>query len=371
MVAKATTTSSASRTAPRAWKMCRRRAKTHGTSSATATTISTPPPEPSIPTTKTPNAYGAQADLDYYGAYQDIPGYGESWQPYDVGSDWDPFDNGAWSYYPDWGWTFVSAYPWGWCPFYYGNWNYINGRGWWWHSGPRRDHGDRPGGGFHPQPALASAPHGFSAPRPPAGSSRRTVAVAGSHLRVGPIGVTHASITHESTALDNATRARISTLPTAAAIRAQGHSDLVHGGNPASSRAGSLIGGQRGAYYVTRPTSGRVAYDVNRPAGSSGGGLRSAPRATAYSGESPRSYSYGGSYAPSYAPRAYSAPSASHFSGGGGGFSSGASHGGGGFQAPAWEEEDSTAEAVAADSLLLGTDEKAGCPTFDALLLRG
>jgi hypothetical protein len=282
-----------------------------------------------------PEAYGGQADLDYYGAYQDIPGYGESWQPNDVGSDWDPFDNGAWSYYPDWGWTFVSAYPWGWCPFYYGNWNYINGRGWWWHPGPRHEHGDGPGGGFHSQPALASAPHGFSAPRPPTGSSHRTVAVAGSNLRVGPIGVTHASMTtHVSAASENATRARTSgaTSPTAAATRPAAHpgasSDFVHAGNAASNRSNSLIGGQRGAYYVTRPTSGRVAYDVNRPAESSGGKLRSAPRA-ADSRETPRAYSYGGSYA----PRAYSSPSVStapHFSGGGGFTSGGGFHGGGG-----------------------------------------
>ena len=292
-----------------------------------------------------PEAYGGQADLDYYGAYQDIPGYGESWQPNDVGPDWNPFDNGAWCDYPDWGWTFVSAYPWGWYPFYYGNWNYINGRGWWWHPGPHHDHGGRfdHGGGFHPQPALASAPHGFSAPRPPTGSSHRTVAVAGSNLRVGPIGVTHASITHasttqESTAFDNATRARTSgaASPTAAATRSAARSgassNFVHG-NAASNRAGSLIGGQRGTYYVTRPTSGRVAYDANRPPESSGGELRSAPRGTAYSGESPRAYSYGSTAPRAYAPRTYSAPpvsSAPHFSGGGGFTSGGGFHGGGG-----------------------------------------
>ncbi len=82
------------------------------------------------------NAPGV-ADLGDYGTYSDIPGYGESWQPNDVGPDWDPFDNGAWCDYPDWGWTFVSAYPWGWSPFYYGNWFYVSGRGWWWHPGPR------------------------------------------------------------------------------------------------------------------------------------------------------------------------------------------------------------------------------------------
>jgi hypothetical protein len=96
---------------------------------------------------------------------------------------------------------------------------------------------------------------------------------------------------------------------------------------PASNRATSLIGGQRGAYYVTRPSSGRVAYDVHRPAESPGGFSRN-------SGEAPRAYSSGGSGAPVFAPHAHSAPasppvsSAPHVSGGGG-FSGGGFHGGG------------------------------------------
>jgi hypothetical protein len=290
-----------------------------------------------------PEAYG-QADLGYYGGYQDIPGYGESWQPSGVGPDWEPFDDGAWSYYPDWGWTFVSAYPWGWCPYYFGNWFYVNGRGWWWHPGPHLGHGEPHGlghgGGFHAQPQLASTPHGFSAPHPPTGSSHRTVAVAGSNLRVGPIGVTHASMTHEGmtheTMANEASGAPMTVRGgPSATVRSRGPagatSNFVHG-TPASNRANSLIGGQRGAYYVTRPTPDRVGYDVHRPAESSGGLSRgvsnnAAPRPTAYSGETPRSY--GVSSAPSYAPRSYSAPaapsvsSAPHFSGGG-------FHGGGG-----------------------------------------
>ncbi len=236
-----------------------------------------------------PDAYG-QADLGYYGGYQDIPGYGESWQPNDVGPDWDPFDNGAWSYYPDWGWTFVSGYPWGWCPFYYGNWFYVSGRGWWWHPGPH-GHGEphgpgHGGGGFHPQPTLASTPHGFSAPHPPAGSSHRTVALAGSNLRVGPIGVTHASVVHEGAIHDGMTNETSRATSSATMVHSGGSTasanatrsaapsgaspSFVHG-TAESNRAGSLIGGQRGAYYVTRPTSGRVAYDVSRSPESSGG----------------------------------------------------------------------------------------------------
>jgi hypothetical protein len=314
-----------------------------------------------------PDAYG-QADLGYYGSYQDIPGYGESWQPNGVGPDWNPYDNGAWSYYPDWGWTFVSAYPWGWCPFYFGDWSYVNGRGWWWHPGPGHRHGEPHGlghsGGFHAQPMLTSTPHGFSAPHPPAGSSHRTVALAGSNLRVGPIGLTHASIARDTITRDTMPREALSNQASRAAMTRSGgapvganatrsagfsgaSSNFVHGSR-ASIRAGSLIGGQRGAYYVTHPTSGRAGYDVNRSPEGSGGASRTAPRATAYSGETPRAYSYSGGAAPrayaprtyggsapSYTPRAYSAPtappvtSAPHI-GGGGGFSGGGFHGGGG-----------------------------------------
>jgi FecR protein len=307
-----------------------------------------------------PDAYGV-ADLGYYGSYQDIPGYGESWQPAGVGPDWNPYDNGAWSYYPDWGWTFVSAYPWGWAPFFYGDWCFVNGRGWWWHSGPwhggGHDHGGGhgpgggphgPGGGFHPQPVLTYAPHGFSAPRPPSGSAHRTVAVAGSNLRVGPIGLTHASAAHSASTRATFTGAAPTrTTPAgsgpANSIAARGNAgsratpSLPHG-SPTSNRANSLIGGQRGAYYVTHPTPGRSAYDVHRPSS----GYSGASSRGAYSGQSPRAYSYGNSYAPrTDAPRSYGVPYAPvqrapatgyapHVSSVGG-FSGGGYSGGGGY----------------------------------------
>jgi hypothetical protein len=287
-----------------------------------------------------PDAYGV-SDLGNYGSYDDIPGYGESWQPSGVGPDWNPYDDGAWSYYPDWGWTFVSGYPWGWCPFYYGSWFYVGGRGWWWHSGPWHGPGGPHGpGGFHPQPLLASAPHGFSAPRPPTGSAHHTVAVAGSNLRVGPIGLTHATMSNA--AMSHATMPNGSQ-PGASATHAAGRpgatSNLVHG-SPASNPANSLIGGQRGTYYVNRSSPD---YEAHRPPAGSAAISRSS-----YSGpgEAPRAYSYGDSPAPrTYAPHTYAPPPSfaphvssgglsgggavhaggSSFSGGGGGF-----HGGGG-----------------------------------------
>ncbi|HZU45508.1 MAG TPA: FecR family protein, partial [Terriglobales bacterium] len=60
---------------------------------------------------KSPLAYG-WSDLNYYGDYYNVPGYGWMWQPYGVGAGWDPFANGAWSFYPGFGYSWVSMYPW-------------------------------------------------------------------------------------------------------------------------------------------------------------------------------------------------------------------------------------------------------------------
>jgi len=81
-----------------------------------------------------PYGYGI-SDLNYYGAYQSVPGYGMMWQPYFTGVGWDPFMNGAWGFYPGYGYMFASAYPWGWMPYRYGNWNFIPGFGWMWQPG--------------------------------------------------------------------------------------------------------------------------------------------------------------------------------------------------------------------------------------------
>jgi FecR protein len=81
-----------------------------------------------------PYAYGA-SDLNYYGSYSNIPGYGMMWQPYFTGIGWDPFMDGAWSWYPGYGYMFASAYPWGWMPYRYGNWIFVPGFGWMWQPG--------------------------------------------------------------------------------------------------------------------------------------------------------------------------------------------------------------------------------------------
>src|SRR5215831_4992452 len=81
-----------------------------------------------------PYGYGL-ADLNYYGAYTSVPGYGMMWQPYFTGVGWDPFMDGAWGFYPGYGYMFASAYPWGWLPYRYGTWAFVPGFGWGWQPG--------------------------------------------------------------------------------------------------------------------------------------------------------------------------------------------------------------------------------------------
>ncbi len=81
-----------------------------------------------------PYGYGL-SDLNYYGAFSNVPGYGMMWQPYFTGVGWDPFMDGAWGFYPGFGYMYASAYPWGWLPYRYGNWNFVPGFGWMWQPG--------------------------------------------------------------------------------------------------------------------------------------------------------------------------------------------------------------------------------------------
>jgi len=81
-----------------------------------------------------PYGYGT-SDLNYYGNFMNVPGYGMMWQPYFTGMGWDPFMDGAWSWYPGYGYMFTSPYPWGWMPYHYGNWVFVPGFGWMWEPG--------------------------------------------------------------------------------------------------------------------------------------------------------------------------------------------------------------------------------------------
>jgi hypothetical protein len=115
-----------------------------------------------------PYSYGV-SDLNYYGNYTMVPGYGYLWQPYFANMAWDPFSNGAWMWYPGFGYTWVSSYPWGWMPYRYGSWLFVPSYGWMW----------QPGGwnSWNPVPPVVNPPNRFPVPQPPNTPGHQTVVV--------------------------------------------------------------------------------------------------------------------------------------------------------------------------------------------------
>ena len=116
-----------------------------------------------------PYSYGV-SDLNYYGNYYSVPGYGYMWQPYFVGAGWDPFMDGAWMWYPGFGYSWVSAYPWGWMPYHYGSWLFVPSYGWMW----------RPGNtwvAWNRVPPVVNPPRQYVPPRPPTVAGRPSVIV--------------------------------------------------------------------------------------------------------------------------------------------------------------------------------------------------
>jgi hypothetical protein len=127
------------------------------------------------------HGYGLQ-DLNYYGDYFYAPGYGYAWQPFGFSGSmlgWNPYTNGAWGFYPGFGYMWASAYPWGWLPYHYGSWVFLNGHGWAWVPG-RGYNGAWSTTAFAPVPRITKAPAGWTAPAPPhitAGAPASTVTV--------------------------------------------------------------------------------------------------------------------------------------------------------------------------------------------------
>ncbi len=116
-----------------------------------------------------PYSYGV-SDLNYYGSFYNLPGYGSLWRPYFVGAGWDPFMDGAWMWYPGFGYSWVSAYPWGWMPYHYGSWLFVPNYGWMW----------RPGNtwvAWNRLPPVVNPPRQYVPPRPPTVSARPPVIV--------------------------------------------------------------------------------------------------------------------------------------------------------------------------------------------------
>ena len=113
---------------------------------------------------ETPYAYGF-SDLNYYGSYISDPGFGSCWRPYFAGYGWDPFADGTWVWYPGFGYTWVSSYPWGWAPYRYGSWNFAQSSGWCWQPGAWNR--------WVSVPRFGRPPLGWTAPAPPTGGRGR------------------------------------------------------------------------------------------------------------------------------------------------------------------------------------------------------
>ena len=132
--------------------------------------------------------YYGRGDLGFYGTWYDVPGCGGLWQPYNAGFGWNPFLNGYWGWYPTWGYTWISAYPWGWLPYRYGSWVWVPGWGWGW----------RPGNSWGPWtrvPRVVNPPVGFMVPTAPVQPNRPILPVRhgpdryGFGSAVGPLSV--------------------------------------------------------------------------------------------------------------------------------------------------------------------------------------
>ena len=70
-----------------------------------------------------------------YGKWVDHPIYGEIWYPLNVPADWRPYTDGYWAYTENYGWLWVSDWPWGWAAFHYGRWVWDDRYGWIWIPG--------------------------------------------------------------------------------------------------------------------------------------------------------------------------------------------------------------------------------------------
>ncbi|QNI34120.1 FecR domain-containing protein [Alloacidobacterium dinghuense] len=283
----------------------------------------------------------AWSDLDYYGNWYDMPGYGMGWMPAGLGGGFDPFGSGYWGYYPSYGYTWISSYPWGWLPYHCGAWNFFNSAGWMWFPG-NCGYGAF-GNGWYPVATVWNCPPNYLLPKRPITPVRGPVHMPPQQALVAvghsPVEV-HPRITEGGKPIAPPIRFEGKTLsPMEASVQPKapgplGQSFSVASGYVAPVRGGSgtLPGeGVRGMY----PSSGAIP---------SGGAPRNtampiAPRSTAMPA-SPRSVAAPPSYhtAPSAGGGGsshYSAPSSSSsFSSGAhmsapassGAASSGASH---------------------------------------------
>jgi FecR protein len=123
-----------------------------------------------------PYVYGF-SDLNYYGSYFNAPGLGSCWRPFFAGAGWDPFADGTWVWYPGFGYTWVSSYPWGWAPYRYGSWNFVQSNGWCWQPGGWNQ--------WASIPRVVNTPVGWKFPPPPPNGHGRVPRIHGNTVEGG------------------------------------------------------------------------------------------------------------------------------------------------------------------------------------------
>ena len=201
----------------------------------------------------TPYGYGS-SDLGYYGGYSNVAGYGTLWQPYFAGAGWNPFMDGAWAWYPGFGFMWASAYPWGWMPYYYGNWMFVPGFGWGWQPGGLNTWR----GGIH---YVGAGVAGFHPPVAPVGTVS-TVAVG----KGGPV-VTNApplhSVIRSGSVGLGVPRGSVGNLRHLNSEVAKTGSVEVHGArqfSASSGQAGGFGGGAHPAGGTAHPSAGSAGH---------------------------------------------------------------------------------------------------------------
>jgi hypothetical protein len=253
-------------------------------------------------------------DLDADGNWYPVEGAGNVWVPGGVGPGWDPYGAGYWAYYPTYGYTWVSSYPWGWLPYHCGAWNYYP-FGWGWAPGGC--------GGWSPIIVVRGHPPGWTMPRPPLRPpggihpvGGRLVAVNRGPVATGPWGLNSGfrpTVNHQQALNFNgqpvAPVEKIGVRPGFVGVRgtAPGSRAVLNGGAPAVQRqspASSYVWGANPPRAVQgvaeRPNVGYPA--VQPPAENQRSTYVSRPMATThYSAPPPAHYS-----APPPAPHASS-----------------------------------------------------------------
>jgi hypothetical protein len=243
-------------------------------------------------------------DLDANGNWYNVPGQGNIWSPYEAANaGWDPYGNGNWGFSPGFGYTWISANPWGYIPYQCGMWNYYQSFGWgwapgsggcnpWWNGagyyGPNIGNG---WGGYRPplRPRLPKHPLGgghsglIAVNRRPSGPSgalpardRTTVASIGGHP-VMPLHPVSARPVYEHSASGFVNRTVVGTAgarPGNPGMGGMGAPQRGAGPTFGASRvANAPAAGNRGFASAPRPSGGGAApAPVSHAAAGGGGG---------------------------------------------------------------------------------------------------